>query len=49
MTWQNCGLLFLAIVGTCFLIAFIEVLWKSRNYYYAGKAKPRESNRNRRG
>jgi hypothetical protein len=44
MTWQACALLFLGIVVVCFLIAFIEVLWKSRDSYYPGSAKPRRTN-----
>jgi len=44
MTWQACALLFLGIVAVCFLIAFIEMLWKSRNKYYIGSAKPRRNN-----
>jgi hypothetical protein len=45
MTWQACALLFSGIVVVCFLIAFIEVLWKSRHGYYMGSAKPRRNNR----
>jgi hypothetical protein len=45
MTWQDCALLFLGIVVVCFMIAFIEVLWKSRDSYYTGSAKPRRTNR----
>jgi hypothetical protein len=44
MTWQACALLFLGIVVVCFLIAFIEVWWKSRKSYYIGSAKPRRNN-----
>lgn len=44
MTWQACALLFLGIVVVCFLVAFIEMLWKSRNSYYTGGAKPRKTN-----
>ena len=45
MTWQAYALFFLGIVVVCFLVAFIEVLWKSRqSSYYHGKAKPRGSN-----
>jgi hypothetical protein len=44
MTWQNIGLLFLAVVATCFLVAFIEVIWKSRRAYYGRRARPRGSN-----
>jgi len=43
MTWQACALLFLGIVVVCFLVAFVEVLWKSRNSYYNGSAKPRRT------
>jgi hypothetical protein len=43
MTWQAYALLFLGIVVVCFLIAFIEVLWKSRHSYYTGSAKPRKT------
>jgi hypothetical protein len=44
MTWQDYGLLFLGIVAVCFLIAFIEMLWKSRRTYFIGSAKPRKNN-----
>jgi len=44
MTWQACILLFLGIVVVCFLIAFVEMLWKSRHSYYIGSAKPRRNN-----
>lgn len=47
MTYQNVGLLFLAVVAISFLIAFIEIIWKSRHHYYGGKAKPRGGNQNR--
>jgi len=43
MTWQDYGLLFLGIVVVCFLIAFVEVWWKSRKSYYIGSAKPRKN------
>ncbi len=44
MTWQAYALLFLGIVVVCFLIAFIEMLWKSRRTYYVGSARPRKNN-----
>ncbi len=45
MSWQACALLFLGVIAVSFLVAFIEVWWKSRDGYYTMSAKHRRTNR----
>jgi hypothetical protein len=44
MEWQAYALLFLGIIAVSFIVASIEVWWKSRHNYYMGSAKPRKNN-----